>query len=310
MKSMAKAYDVIVVGDYFLDFVFSGLPRFMEPGREVFSQGFDMVPGGAYNSAAAMHRLDLRVGWAADFGNDDFSRFALEQARAEGLDERLFVHHPRPLRRITVAANYDGERAFLTYSDPEPAVPAALRALARTPARAVYVAGFYAGPFFKAARLLVRAKRMKIIMDGNSSDDECRLSNPAVRQVIGSVDLFMPNAAEAGRLTGCQDPLDATRVLGKLCPQVVVKDGPRGSYACVGGRIYHAAGISVTSVDTTGAGDCYNAGFIRAWLDGLPPQECLRWGNVVGGLSTTAHGGTGRKISLEDIRRTLGIKQS
>ena len=66
---------------------------------------------------SAMHRLGLKVGWAADFGDDDFSRFTLERARAEGLDDALFVHHRRPLRRITVALSYPDDRAFITYVD-------------------------------------------------------------------------------------------------------------------------------------------------------------------------------------------------
>ena len=94
-------YDVIVVGDYFVDLIFNGLPQFPVLGKEIVGSGFEMLPGGAYNAALAMHRLGLKVGWAADFGDDDFSRFALARARAEGLDDTLFVHHRRPLRRIT-----------------------------------------------------------------------------------------------------------------------------------------------------------------------------------------------------------------
>ncbi len=53
------------------------------------------------------------------------------------------------------------------------------------------------------------------------------------------------------------------------------------------------------------AGDCLSAGFIKAWLMGRPVRECLRWGSVVGGLSTLALGGTGRAITVEDVSRHL-----
>ena len=111
-------YDVIVVGGYFVDLIFNGLPQFPVLGKEIVGSGFEMLPGGAYNAALAMHRLGLKVGWAADFGDDDFSRFTLERARAEGLDDALFVHHRRPLRRITAALSYPEERAFITYVRP------------------------------------------------------------------------------------------------------------------------------------------------------------------------------------------------
>ncbi|RPI27337.1 MAG: hypothetical protein EHM70_17975, partial [Chloroflexota bacterium] len=93
--------------------------------------------------------------------------------------------------------------------------------------------------------------------------------------------------------------------LGELCPLVVVKDGPRGAYACVGGEIIHSPGIAITPIDTTGAGDAFNAGFIRAWIDELPLEKCLRWGNVVGGLSTLERGGTGKVITCKDVENWL-----
>ena len=82
---MAASYDILVVGDYCLDLIFTGLPAMPALGKEIFSSGCTMLPGGSYNAAVAMHRLGLRVGWASDFGNDDFSRFVMDHARQEGL---------------------------------------------------------------------------------------------------------------------------------------------------------------------------------------------------------------------------------
>jgi sugar/nucleoside kinase (ribokinase family) len=293
-------YDLIVVGDYYLDLIFSGLPQFPELGKEIVGSGFDMLPGGAYNSAVAMHRLGLKVGWAADFGDDDFSRFAAEHARTEGLDDALFVYHKRPLRRITVSASYPDDRAFITYCDPKPGIPAALKALATSSARVLYLPGLYHGSLFNAGLMIVRAKRMKLIMDGNSAADET-LADPGVRQAIQSVDVFLPNAREARRFTGRDDLEEAMTVLGNLCPLVVVKDGANGAYARLDRQVTHAPAIPIAPLDTTGAGDCFNAGFITAWLEGRPIEDCLRWGNIVGGLSTMARGGTGRVVTRQDV---------
>lgn len=297
-------YDVVVIGDYYVDLIFTGLPQFPALGKEIIGTGFEMIPGGAYNASVAMQRLGLKVGWAADFGDDGFSRFALERARAEGLDDALFVRHRRALRHITVSASYADDRAFITYCDPDPPVPAAMRALATASARAVYVAGVYHGKLFDAGLALVRAKRMKLVMDGNSGD-EVTLRTPAVRKSVSSVDIFLPNAAEARRMTGRADLEQAIQILAALGPLVVVKDGANGSHAWADGQVIHASAIDVKPVDTTGAGDCYNAGFLRAWLDGRPLPECLRWGNAVGGLSTTARGGTGREVTVADVERCL-----
>lgn len=296
--------DVLVLGDYYVDLVFTGLTQPPVLGKEIFTAGFDMIPGGAYNAALTMHRLGLQVGWAADFGDDDFSRWVLARVREAGLSDDLFTLHRRPLRRVTVSVSYPGEHAFITYCDPEPIVPAGMKALATASAQMVYIAGVYSGDFFDAGHALVRARGMKLAMDGNSGD-EVVLTVPAVRKAIQHVDIFLPNAAEARRITGRADLTDAIRVLADLCRLVVVKDGPNGAYACSDGQIVHAPAIAVVPLDTTGAGDCFNAGFLTAWLTGRSLIDCLRWGNVVGGLSTTARGGTGRAVNADEVERWL-----
>jgi sugar/nucleoside kinase (ribokinase family) len=115
----------------------------------------------------------------------------------------------------------------------------------------------------------------------------------------------MPNAAEAKALTGATNVQEALCQLAEICQLVVVKDGPGGAYAWREGEILHAPALALAPVDTTGAGDCFNAGFLRAWLEGLPLQECLQWGNIVGGLSTLKRGGTGQVITTRDVEEWL-----
>jgi sugar/nucleoside kinase (ribokinase family) len=301
---MPKSFDVLVAGSYSLDLIFTGLPGLPRLGEDILATGLERIPGEAYNSAVAMHRLGLSVGWAGDFGNDDFSRFALERAHAEGLDESLFIHHNRPMQRISIAASFPEDRAFITYYDPDPRLPAVIKALATASARVLYIPGFYYGPFMDMGLRLARARHMKIVMDGNSGSD-VTLKNNSVRKAARSVDVLLPNAREARNLTGEDDLVKAIMTLGRLCPLVVVKDGGRGAYACVENEILHAEAIAITPIETTGAGDCFNAGFLKAWLDNLPVQECLRWGNIVGGLSTLAPGGTGKPVTVEEVKKWL-----
>ena len=301
---MSSDFDVLVVGDYCLDLIFTGLTSLPELGKEVVARSFMQTPGGAYNTAVALHRLGVRVAWAADFGNDAYSQFVLARVREEGLDERCFVTHDRPLRFVTVAASFPGDRAFLAYYDPPPALPAAMRALATTRARTLYVPALYAGPLLDAAMLLVRARRMQVVMDGNSYE-YARLSVPAIRRALKAVDVLTPNAAEACRLTGEIDVLRALRRLAEQTPCVVVKDGAGGAYAIEGGEQVYAPALAITPVDTTGAGDLFDAGFLAARLEGRPLAECLAWGNIVGGLSTLAAGGTERKVTRAEVEAML-----
>ncbi len=307
--SRYDTYDVLVVGDYCLDLIFTGLPALPELGREVVAAGFEQVPGGAFNTAVALHRLGVRVVWATDFGTDAYSQFVLERARADGLDERGFVHHARSLRNLTVAASFPGDRAFLAYYDPAPALPAAAKALATLRARVLYIPGLYAGPLLDAALLVVRAKRMSVVMDGNSYES-ARMSSPRLRRALSAVDVLTPNAAEAFRLTGEVDLIRALRMLGDRTRCVVIKDGGGGAYGIESGEVFYSPALPLTPLDTTGAGDVFDAGFLTARLDGKPLHECLRWGNVVGGLSTLAAGGTGRVVTRAEVEARLDPPRS
>ncbi len=303
-------YEVLTVGSYTADLIFTGLPRLPQLGSDVYGSGFAMVPGEAYTTTVAMHRLGIKVAWAADFGNDEFSQFALRAARKEKLDESFFAHHNRPLRRLSVAASYPQDRMFITYYDPDPPVPAALKALTLISTKYLFVYGLYHGPLLDAALKLMKLKGMQLIMDGNSGNEDeslnrIRLDVPSVRRAIQNTRVFLPNALEARRMTGEEDLHKAMLALGKLCPLVVVKDGSNGSFGCQGGEVVHVPAIPITPLDTTGAGDCFNAGFLRAWLDGKDLPECMRWGNISGALSTLAHGGTGQVVTQADIQERL-----
>ncbi len=297
-------YDVLLFGDYWYDLIFTGLPRLPELGRELFAGGFDALPGGVFINAVALHRLGLRVGWAADFGNDEFSQRILAAARREGLDESLFQLHDRPYRRVTAVASFPEERAFLSYSDPSPKLSAPLKALAAHTARVALIPGLVSGPLFDGGELIARLRGMKLVMDCQSTTHTLA-AEPALRRALGKVDVFIPNAIEARQLTGEATTEAALRALGELCPLVVVKDGPRGAYALERGQTLHAPALPVKVVDTTGAGDAFTAGFVKAWLDGRPTKECLRWGNVCGGLSTTAVGGTAAAPTLRQVEEWL-----
>jgi sugar/nucleoside kinase (ribokinase family) len=305
---MTLNFDVIIVGSYSIDLIFSGLGEFPQLGKDVVGTDFKMTPGEAFISAVSMHRLGITVGWAADFGNDEFSRFALNSTRDEGLNESLFVIHDRPYRRISAAASYPNDRAFITFYDPDPQVPAAIPALIKSQAKVLYIPGLYSGDLLGVGVKLIRAKNMTLVMDGNSSSGDIlgnSKQSKSIRKAINSADIFLPNAQEARRITGEPNLEVAIRRLGELCPVIVIKDGSNGSYSYKNNELIHVPAISVNPIDTTGAGDNYSAGFLRAWLDGFPLEICQEWGNIVGGLSTTALGGTTRKITCEQVRKYL-----
>ncbi len=84
-----------------------------------------------------------------------------------------------------------------------------------------------------------------------------------------------------------------------------MKLGARGALARYGSEIVHAASIPMDVVDTTGAGDSFDASFVYGYLGGWPLQRTLRLAAICGALSTRAAGGTGSQATLDEAQRYL-----
>ncbi|MFE3111109.1 carbohydrate kinase family protein [Kitasatospora indigofera] len=291
--------EVLVAGAYFADLVFHGLPQPVQPGGEVFAEGFALVPGGAYTLAMAMHRLGHEVLWSADFGTDVFSGEVLAAARAEGLDETAFRHHPFPVRSLTVALSTAGDRAMVSYQDP--VAPTALVPLLRRHRPRVLML-----PQLRwEAEVLAGAEAAGqlgalVVMDCH--DSPATLDDPGVRRILARVDVLTPNASEALRLTGATDLDQAISELAALVPTLVVKRGPDGAVAVRNGKRHDVPAVAVRVVDTTAAGDCFNAGFVHGLLAGWELPACLTAAAACGAAATTGPG-SGSALRAGDLDR-------
>ena len=275
-------------------------------GKEIISSGFGITSGGTCNSVIALHRLGVKVGWAADFGTDDFSQIILRKLREENIEEEFFIHHQKQLRFITVSLSYPEDRAFIAYYDQGPQIPAAVKAISKVDATLLYIPGLLHGSQFRLAKRIATSKKMKIMMDGNFPE-WLTYKDKQVRYSIENVDIFSCNSDEALRLTGVKNIEKSISLLGKMCPIVTVKAGSKGAYGISDKKLEFVPGIKVKVVDTTGAGDCFNAGFMKAWFENKSLKQCLQYGNIVGGLSTLGHGGTEFVVKEDDIVKRLRI---
>jgi sugar/nucleoside kinase (ribokinase family) len=116
-----------------------------------------------------------------------------------------------------------------------------------------------------------------------------------------------PEVLQRARARGISISMDCQHRLREAVPFVVIKDGANGAYAWRGDHKLYAPALNVTPLDTTGAGDVFNAGFLTAYLDGRDLLDCLRWGNVCGGLSTLGHGGTATAPDRAQVEAYLGL---
>ena len=284
---MPRPYDVILPGVYFCDLVFTGLPTLPALGKEIFGKGFDILPGGTYNTVFTLHRLGLHPGWVADFGNDYFSQFVLRTVRKAGIDDALFRLHDFPLQSVSASLSFPEDRAFISYVEPYDH-PLPFGEIQRFRPPCLLLPYLYHGP---QATQLMRAARQQgtwIYMD--CQDTDLTISSDGVSEAIQLVDVFAPNALEALQLTGEKTIEAALECLAELAPLIIIKLGEQGVIARRGAETFSVPAIRVKVIDTTAAGDCFNAGFVFGHLNRKPLETCLGYGNICGGLATTARG--------------------
>jgi sugar/nucleoside kinase (ribokinase family) len=280
-------YDVLLFDPYFCDLIVTGLPELPRLGADLFGTAMSIEAGGTFNTVRALHRLQMRVGWACDFGSDLFSQFVLSEVRKEGVDTTLFRLHDEPVRVFSLAFSYVNDRGFISYMDHIERVDRRPYIYEHQPS-AVLMQGLETGESGRALAQAAHDVGAIIFLDSQATDKS--LATPGVSEMLGSADILLINASEALTITGAETADEAGVRLTEFSPLVVLKSGAEGAFAYTERRRVHSPALNVNVVDTTGAGDCFNAGFIAAYLRGQSLEICLRLGNVCGGLSTTAHG--------------------
>ena len=295
--------DVLVLGEYFCDLIFTGLPEPPRLGADLFSQGFEMAPGGSgYIMTAALHRLGVRARWMAQFGSDLFSQFVLKEAQQEGLDSSLFQLYDQPLRCLSASFSFTHDRGFISYWDPFPEYRPEAIIVEQRP-RWVVNAPFDSLEDCRALLDLIHTHGGRVYVDCQYTT--LTLDVPGLADILRRVDVFAPNQSEACQLTGEEQPAKAAARLASYCPLVVVKAGGQGAYAQSGERAWYSPALPVEVADTTGAGDSFNAGFLAGMIWGEPVETCLRYGNICGGLSVTQRGGASATPTLEELRKYI-----
>ncbi len=299
-------YEVMLFDTYFCDLIVTGLPELPRLGLDLFGTDMGIEAGGTFNSVRALHRLGVKVGWACDFGDDLFSQFVLSEVKKEGVDTSLFRLHDRPVRVFSLAFSYVNDRGFISYIDRLPPVDR-VPYLRRYRPRAVLTNALETDEAGMALAQAAHEIGTLVFLDTQGTNTT--LQTPGAVPMLRAVDVLLLNVSEALHVTGEADRDAAGRALAQLTPLVVLKSGADGAYAYTQDSILHAPAIEVNVVDTTGAGDCFNAGFIAGHLRGESLETCLRLANVCGGLSTTAHGSVATP-TLEQARQYVRLSSA
>lgn len=309
----ATAFDVLVVGDANPDIVLRGdvVPRFGQ-AEQLLDAAELTLGGSAAIVACGLSRLGVRTALVSVTGRDlygDFVRDALEAAR---VDTRWVTADPDLPTGLTVVLSAPGDRAILTFPGTIPSLtPAAVESALVAGARHLHVASPFLQPLLtnQLGRVFgaARAAGTTTSLDPNWDPSE---RWDTVVPALAHVDVLLPNAAELVALhhaatgdAGADDALDvAAAWFAGTGVTIALKDGAAGGrlWTRDGARLRVPA-LEVDAVDTTGAGDSFDAGYLAGIVEGLSPEECLELAVGAGSLSTRAAGGTGSQADRAEL---------
>jgi sugar/nucleoside kinase (ribokinase family) len=296
--------DVLVIGELNVDLVLSGAdvtPAFGQREKLVDDATLTLGSSAAIFATQAA-RLGLRTALIGVVGADLFGAHVLKTLEERGVDTGacLIVSGLKTGASVILAPR-GGSRAILTYSGSIGALqPDQIDTSLFQRARHVHVASYFLLDGVRAhlPDLLARARRAGLTVSLDTNWD------PAERwetdQVLPVCDLLLPNETELLAIARATDIGSALASLGRDIPLIAVKQGARGATAWRRGEIARCAARPVAVVDTTGAGDCFDAGFVFGFLAGWPLAETLRLACVCGALSTRAAGGIAGQPTLDE----------
>jgi sugar/nucleoside kinase (ribokinase family) len=307
-----KTYDVLVAGEINPDLILSGdvTPEFGQVEKLVADAALTVGSSSAIFACGAA-RLGLNVAFIGLCGDDVFGQFMLAEMQRRGVDVSPVIVRPDGQTGFSVILNRGEDRAILTY----PGLISALRAagipddlLARS--RHLHVASYFLQtalqPDLPALFHRAHSLGLSTSLDPNYDPSE---RWAGFDELLPLTDTFLPNQQEALSLTCTTTIADAARKLARLTGVVAIKLGAAGALAAQGDALVRASSIPVQVVDTVGAGDSFDAGFIYGYLQGWPLDKTLRLATVCGALSTRQPGGVEAQATLKEAISTLSRKE-
>ena len=302
-----KRRDVAVVGEIYIDHIFTGFDRWPQPGEEVYApQHTREVGGGAAITACALAKLGRSVDLVGIIGTSD-ATWIVDRLRTFGVSDGGLVKGDGNTG-VTVSVSIRDERSFYSHAGVNKKLQMMLRSEAMLAALCQARHVHFALPL----ELEIALQLLPVLQERGCTTSLDVGFHPEWLQALPNLDIcravdyFFPNEKEAALICGGggADYLTFAQQAGLSLP--IIKRGRSGAAMIADGVRYEALPPSVSVIDTTGAGDVFDAGYIDAQLDAAPQPDCLRHACVCGALSTRAAGALSALPDRMELERMCG----
>lgn len=301
---MKPSFDVLVAGEINPDLILAGNvePAFGQVEKLVETATLTIGSSSAIFACGAAH-LGLKTAFIGKCGNDLFGRFMLDEMQKRGVDVNNVIVIPGQATGLGVILNRGIDRAILTY----PGLIPELRAEEVTDgvlrqARHLHVAAYFLQTALQPglSELFRRAHVLELTTSLDTNYDPSEKWQ-GFAELLAVTDVFLPNETEACSLTKAERVEMAADLLSNQVGTLAIKLGAKGAMGVTKENKVWVGSIRVEIVDTVGAGDSFDAGFVYGYLQGWALERTLRFAAICGALSTRAAGGTTAQATLNEV---------
>lgn len=299
----------LVVGDLNVDVILTGMTELPQLGREIHCEDVQVVMGGSSSIfACRLAQLGADVDIFGKVGKDENGEIVLNTLRSNNVGTEKVMVEENIRTGVTYSLTYPNDKAQITYlgsiatlesSDVKPELFNGYDHL--------HVSSIYLQHKLldSLATVFAEAKGYNLTTSLDTQGDPLN-KYEKIWEILEHTDIFLPNESEAKAITGSTSLEDALEKLSSTVQTIVIK---RGSLGAVGRKQRKTAmvdAIKIDPVDTTGAGDSFDAGFIYYFVGKSESLGAsLRFANALGALSCLYIGGAGGRISEADVLRFI-----
>ncbi len=288
-------FDCLVAGDAAVDLLVDGVLE-LEVGKEKLANDCSVVLGGSSTiTAFNLSKLGTRVQFAGVLGRDIFGGLVRDKLTSGGVDLAAVRWLAGTTTGLTIWHSRNKERAGVTYAGTIEQFRASDLSLeVLKAARHLHVGSYFLlrGFHADAASVFAQAKAAGLTTSLDCNYDPSEAWDSNICDVLRHTDVFLPNDAEAMRIARRDNPEDAARELARYARVVVVKQGAEGALVITPEESFHQPAVPARVVDTTGAGDSFDAGYITRMLQGGSVRECALAGAEAAARCVSMSGGT------------------
>ncbi|GAB4510999.1 MAG: sugar kinase [Anaerolineae bacterium] len=310
--------DILTVGEALVEVMRTGIDQPLDrPGPFI-----GPYPSGApFIFAVQAARLGAQVGAVGTVGADAFGKCLLDQLHADGIETRAVQQVKGHTTGVAfVAYNADGSRNFVfSLGAGGLLAPDMLDTSLFEGLRCLHLMGSTLSMHPTALQTGLRALELAQAAGARFSFDPnirpellpAEEARTAFAPFMAAADVLIPTQSELHQLTGHTNTEDAVQSLLAAKPDrlIVVTEGAHGCTVYSSAGSEHIPAYAVQEVDPTGAGDCFDAGFLARWLAGNTPAQAARWANACGALAVTKQGPMAGAETFEVVRQFMETAQ-